>query len=469
MKNLKYLIVTLFIGIIFIPITVSAAGSISVSKNTLNITKGGAMSFTITANNAAGKVNITSSNPGIASVSTSSEFLDNSSVTVTVRGNTAGLATITIYSEDVTTYDDENISGRTQSVNVVVREPVAAPVDNRSKNNKLKELIIDQYEVNKIDDNNYSLEVKHNITKVNIVAVADDAKATVNGSGEKNLSTGANVFEIIVTAENGSQNKITVTITRKDGYYLDDLSTALNDSTVDNPDIIITNEDKITASQLEEIKKSKKKVNLTFVDANKTIVYSIIIDGAKIKGTKEFSPSINFVTDNIDDIAEKSNFADGMYLSFKESGQLPQGTLISLFVGDRFKNDHKVNVYHYNKDTKELTSLKKELVVKDGYIEFDIENCSEYFVTRSLINSAHETKSNQINIFIIISIIELIILIVIIILDYLKINPISKLRKEKQIVNEVQMVQPQMNTLQTTTTPTPEIPVNNNYPNNGAI
>ena len=158
-----------------------------------------------------------------------------------------------------------------------------------------------------------------------------------------------------------------------------------------------------------------------------------------------------------------------MYLDFKDKGKLPKGTLIRLFVGDRYSNDDLVNIYNYKESTKELSSIKKDIIVKDGYIEFEIEECSEYFVTQSNITAVKETKSNQINIFIIISIIELIILIVIIILDYLKINPISKLRKEKQIVNEVQMVQPQTNTLQTTTTPTPEIPVNNNYPNNGAI
>lgn len=470
MKKIKYLIIAIVIGILLIPITTNAAGSISVSTSSLSITKGSSKNFTITANNAAGKVNITSSNPSVAAVSTSTEFLDNSSITVRVTGANVGKATITIYSEDVTTYDDENISGRSHVISVSVNEPYVPPVDNRSKNNNLKEISVDGYKLEKVDNNNYVLSVKYDVTKINLFASAEDSKASVSGIGEKDLIVGENTFEVIITAENGSQNKIIVKVTRKDGYYLDDLSTVLNNSNIDNADIIIVGDDKITASQLEEIKKSKKKVNLTYLDGNKAIVYSIMIDGTKIKDIKEFSPSINFTTENINEIAEKSNYADGMYLNFKENGQLPKGTIIKLFVGDRFDNKNIVNVYNYNKETKELTSLKHGLEVKDGYIEFDIEECSEYFVTRATVSSAKETNSNKVNVFLIVSVIELIILIVIIVLDYLKINPIAKLKKEKQIVNKVPVVQTQTNTMPTTIpTPEPLANNNNNNPNNGAI
>lgn len=469
MKKLKYLITALLIGIIFIPITTYAAGNISVSTSSLSITKGSSKTFTITANNAAGRVNITSSNPSIATVSSSSEFLDMNSITIRVNGVSTGKTTITIYSEDVTTYDDENISGRSHIINVSINEPYVPPVDNRSKNNNLKDISIEGHQLEKIDNNNYTLSVKYNVSKIKLVATPEDEKAIISGTGEKELNIGENIFELIITAENGSQNKIIVKVIRKDGYYLEDLSTALNDTSIETPDIIISNDNKITNSQLEEIKKSKKKVNFTHVDANREVVYSIVIDGKKIKETSEFSPEINFTSENIKEISKKTNYADGMYLDFKDKGKLPKGTLIRVFVGDRYSNDDLVNIYNYKESTKELSSIKKDIIVKDGYIEFEVEECSEYFVTQSNITAVKETKSNQINIFLIISIIELIILIVIIILDYLKINPISKLRKEKQIVNEVQMVQPQTNTLQTTTTPTPEIPVNNNYPNNGAI
>ena len=54
---------------------------------------------------------------------------------------------------------------------------------------------------------------------------------------------------------------------------------------------------------------------------------------------------------------------------------------IEVYVGDKFADESIVNIYHYTKD--KLEEIKKEVKVEDGYIEFDIEHCSEYFVTKS--------------------------------------------------------------------------------------
>ena len=98
---------------------------ITVSTGNLAMTEGNAGSFTVTASNAAGRIDITSSDASVARVSTTSAFLDNSSVTVTVTGAKAGTATITIRATDMTTYDDEDITGMTRTVTVRVNE--AAP------------------------------------------------------------------------------------------------------------------------------------------------------------------------------------------------------------------------------------------------------------------------------------------------------------------------------------------------------
>ncbi|MBQ3263813.1 hypothetical protein IJH06_01745 [Candidatus Saccharibacteria bacterium] len=99
---------------------------ITVSTGNLAMTEGSAGSFTVTASNAAGRIDITSSDASVARVSTTSAFLDNSSVTVTVTGAKAGTATITIRATDMTTYDDEDITGMTRTVTVRVNETAPA-------------------------------------------------------------------------------------------------------------------------------------------------------------------------------------------------------------------------------------------------------------------------------------------------------------------------------------------------------
>ena len=446
MKKLKFMLLLLALTL-FLPISVFASGSISPSPRNLTITKGGTATFSITANNAAGKVDISSSNSGIATVNRSSEWLENNSITVTVTGVSVGTTTINVRLSDAATFDEEELTGN-YTVTVTVKEPSSNQSNNKpnnnkpsnnntnmnnnlSKNNNIKGLSIDGYELNKIDNNNYELTVNNNITELKINGTAEDSKATISGTGVKNLEVGLNTFEVVVTSESGSKNKIVIKITRKDGYYLEDLKTVVDDEKLEDAGIIVNSDEKITKEDLELIKKSKKTLTFNYYNEEKKLIYSWKVDGSKIEDTKDLLTNITFTTDNIDKIGELSNYADGMYLNFSHKGTLPKGTKVKIFVGDKFEDKTKVNLYHFNKEDSSLDSIITELIVKDGYIEFDIEHCSEYFVTRSNLGLNHTNNY----LIVIISIIELIVIIAIIILDILKINPLLKMNTAKKTKN----------------------------------
>lgn len=55
-----------------------------------------------------------------------------------------------------------------------------------------------------------------NASTITISATATDSHATVSGTGKKTLKHGANKFEIIVTAEDGSKKTYTINVTRPD-------------------------------------------------------------------------------------------------------------------------------------------------------------------------------------------------------------------------------------------------------------
>ena len=114
-----------------------------------------------------------------------------------------------------------------------------------------------------------------------------------------------------------------------------------------------------------------------------------------------------------------SNYADGIYVNFKHSGELPTGTKIKLYVGDRFENDSLVNVYHYN--NKKLDFVKGSLKVVEGYIEFDIQHCSEYFLTMSNIGMIEKQESSM-NVSTILAIIELIVIILLVVFLIIKLR-----------------------------------------------
>ena len=191
---------------------------------------------------------------------------------------------------------------------------------------------------------------------------------------------------------------------------MDDIKELLKDSSNEKKEITIKKDNNITVDNLNAVKESKQTVSFNYYNEDKKMVYSWLVDGASIKEPTEFNTNLNFVSEHKEEIGKLSNYADGLYLNFEHSGQLPEGTKIKVFVGDKFKDNENVNVYYHNKDNSSLDTIKKELVVTEGYIEFDIKHCSDYFVTRSEIQGT-AMPSNNINIFVIISIIEFLVII----------------------------------------------------------
>ena len=108
-RIIKYLLIILLANLFFIP-TVNASGGINVSTRNLTLVKGGSATFSIIASNAVGRVDITTSNPSVASISETSVWLDNNSQVITVRAVGAGNAAITVKVVDGATFDEEVLS-----------------------------------------------------------------------------------------------------------------------------------------------------------------------------------------------------------------------------------------------------------------------------------------------------------------------------------------------------------------------
>ncbi len=112
---------SLFMVLTFLfPVVVNAAGGINVSTKSISMEPNTTKTFSISASNAAGRVDITSSDSSIATISSTSTFLDNNSVNIIVTGKRVGVATIKVTATDVATYDMEEIkTSYTITVNVV--------------------------------------------------------------------------------------------------------------------------------------------------------------------------------------------------------------------------------------------------------------------------------------------------------------------------------------------------------------
>lgn len=131
-KNINKILflILLFFVILFCNTIVNAASfSASASKKTL--TKGSTVTVTITANDCAGKFSITSSDSNVVSISSSSEWVESGSKSITITAKKEGTAKITVKAADVSDSSAQVVSG-SKSINITVKNP---ETNNNSNNN----------------------------------------------------------------------------------------------------------------------------------------------------------------------------------------------------------------------------------------------------------------------------------------------------------------------------------------------
>ena len=297
MRKIKICLIAILMLLLILPINVFAAGSIKPSTSSLTITKGSTKTFRITASNACGRVDISSSNSSVAKVNVSNKWLENDSVTVTVTGVSAGTAKITVKLTDAATFDEQALSG-SYTINVTVKEKQASSSSNNSgtssttnknlsTNNKIKELSVEGYNLKDAGNSTYELTVDNNIQNINITGKAEDSKATVSGVGKKDLKIGLNKFTVTVKAESGAKKDYTINVTRKDGFYLKDLNTLLKDGDAKNNVVIVKKGDVISKEIFDSIKQSKQTVTFNYYNDKDQLEFSWVIDETKVKDTTE--------------------------------------------------------------------------------------------------------------------------------------------------------------------------------------
>ena len=132
MKNMMktfgiVVIVAMVLGIL--PFTALADGSYGISTDHVVLSPGETATITVSASNAAGRVDWGAEG---AVTSAGSAWLENDTSTITVTADSVGTGYITVVPTDIATYDNEEITyGYTIQVDVV--DPNAAPAENDSQ------------------------------------------------------------------------------------------------------------------------------------------------------------------------------------------------------------------------------------------------------------------------------------------------------------------------------------------------
>lgn len=77
-----------------------------------------------------------------------------------------------------------------------------------------------------------------------------------------------------------------------------------------------------------------------------------------------------------------------LIITFDYHGALPLETTVRINVNEKFKNGEKLYLYYYNPELDQIEYIDHGVEVKNGYVEFQIEHCSDYFLTAAVVNDA---------------------------------------------------------------------------------
>lgn len=191
---------------------------------------GDTFSVTLACGNIEGSVNFTATNATITD-GTGNWCDRDKTYTVTAKAGSAGSATISMVGVDATNVNDfSDYSGKTISSKTVTistkstsssgssssgssSSSTTTPTVTYSSDNNLKSLTVSEGTLSpsfSASTTSYTVELASTVTSIKVDATANDSKASVKGTGTKELEAGENTIKITVTAENGNPKVYTI-------------------------------------------------------------------------------------------------------------------------------------------------------------------------------------------------------------------------------------------------------------------
>ncbi|MEG1363014.1 MAG: cadherin-like beta sandwich domain-containing protein, partial [Clostridia bacterium] len=211
-----------------------------------SIEVGKTVTMTISGNGVSGGVKISTSNPGVISISKSTGFIDGKqgqnvyvNLTAKATGNVAitvgPMSTDSLGNDNLTPYTGGNVS---KNITVTSPPPVVPPTlppanntnntNNTNNNTKvatpekgmntyLKLLQVDQEGLTPVFNKNkytYSIVVNESVVNLGVTAKAEDATSKVTINGNTDLKKGDNTVTITVKSKNGSKKIYTILVNK---------------------------------------------------------------------------------------------------------------------------------------------------------------------------------------------------------------------------------------------------------------
>ncbi len=304
MKRIKLVLLTILSLLLLPNIAYAASGSISVSGAS-NIVEGSRVQINVTlsSNTAIGSwqmdlnydkaflqlISSSAEAGGTRMASYAANGTRSKTYTFAFRALKTGNTRVSVSSYLAYAFNDLSemkLTSSSKTIKIMTQKELEATY---SKDNTLKSLTVEGYELDKEFDKNtldYTVNVPTGTTSVKINATVNDSNATVNGAGELEVTEGTNVASIVVTAQNGDQKTYNLTINVEDQNPINVKINNKDYVVVKNATLLSTpatfTETKITIEEFEIPAFINNTANITLVglkDETGDIIYVEYNDG----------------------------------------------------------------------------------------------------------------------------------------------------------------------------------------------
>lgn len=140
---------------------------------------------------------------------------------------------------------------------------------------------------------------------------------------------------------------------------------------------------------------TSEKVIVEVKDKGNGKVYSWSFDKEKLGEYVTLNFKIDFTSKNEEKIEKIVGDIDKTFVSFEHHGDLPSDATIKVYVGNKYKDGKRLYLYYYNEEKNKIEYLGDNIKVKNGYAEFKIKHCSEYFLTGAIANDVVDNPKNM--------------------------------------------------------------------------
>ena len=162
-------------------------------------------------------------------------------------------------------------------------------------------------------------------------------------------------------------------------------------------EVVAPDSNKIDKDVFESMGKHDKDLTIGVKDKkNGKVKYSWTFSNKEMKNRDmEIDLNIRIADDKKHHIKNHVGDEDMLCIEFAHHGELPGPATIRNYVGDSYKDGHKVWLYYYDEEKDKIFRIGgKPLEVKDGYIEFTITHCSTYFVMNENLTNVEKDETS---------------------------------------------------------------------------